>query len=154
MNERQQWNLLRTELESLGRAAASLRKSVAKCSRLTPSPRQSFEEEESLDALTSKFARCSDILTQKVLKTLVFILREEAPTFVDRMHLCEKLGAIPSATSLIEIRDLRNTIAHEYAVDDLLELYADVLKMCPQLVEAAKSAELYVEGRLSSIGKK
>ena len=106
------------------------------------------EEEESFDALTSKFARCSDILTQRILKTVVFILREEAPTFVDRMNLCEKLGAIPSAKSLIEIRDLRNTIAHEYAVDDLLELYADTLKLCPQLIDASKSAEIFVEDRL------
>jgi hypothetical protein len=148
MSEQQLRNLLRTELESLERSASSLQRSMAKCSQLTPSPRQSFEDEESFDALTSKFARCSDILTQKVLKTLVFILREDAPTFVDRMNLCEKLGAIPSAKSLIEIRDLRNTIAHEYAVDDLLELYADTLKLCPQLIEAAKSAEIFVEGRL------
>jgi len=148
MNEQQMRDLLRAELEVLGRAASSLRKSMAKCSLLTPSPRQSFEEEESLDALTSKFARCSDILTQKVLKTLVFLLREDAPTFLDRMNLCEKLGAIPSARSLVEIRDLRNTIAHEYAVDDLWELYADTLKLCPQLLEAAKSAEVFAADRL------
>jgi hypothetical protein len=148
MSEEQLRNLLRRELESLARAAASLQKSMAKCSQLTPSQRQSFEEEESFDALTSKFARCSDILTQRILKTVVFILREEAPTFVDRMNLCEKLGAIPSAKSLIEIRDLRNTIAHEYAVDDLLELYADTLKLCPQLIDASKSAEIFVEDRL------
>jgi len=148
MSEEQLRNLLRTELESLKRAAVSLQRSMAKCSQMTPSPQQSFEEEESFDALTSKFARCSDMLTQKVLKTLVFLLREEAPTFVDRMNLCEKLGAISSAKSLVEIRDLRNTIAHEYAVDDLMELYADVLKLCPQLLEAAKSAEVFAGGRL------
>jgi hypothetical protein len=148
MSEDQLRNLLRAELESLGRAASSLQKSMAKCSRLTPSPRQSFEEEESFDALTSKFARCSDILTQKVLKTLVFMLREDAPTFLDRMNLCEKLGAIPSARSLVEIRDLRNTIAREYAVDDLMELYSDVLQLCPQLIEAARSAEDFATDRL------
>jgi len=148
MSEQHLRNLLRTELQSLSLAASSLEKSMAKCSRLTPSPQQRFEEEESFDALTSKFARCADILTQKVLKTLVFIVREDAPTFVDRMNLCEKLGAIPSAKSLIEIRDLRNTIAHEYAVDDLMELYADALKLCPPLIEAAKAAEVFIEGRL------
>jgi hypothetical protein len=148
MSEQELRKLLRAELESLGRAAASLEKSMTKCSLLTPSPRQSFEEEESFDALTSKFARCSDILTQKVLRTLVFLLREDAPTFVDRMNLCEKLGAISSAKALIEIRDLRNTIAHEYAVDDLLELYVDTLQLSPQLIEAAKSAEFFAEDRL------
>jgi len=149
MNEQKLRSLLEVELAALERAVSSLDKSLSKCSRLTPSPQQSFEEEESFDALTSKFARCADILTQKVLKTTVFILREDAPTFIDRMNLCEKLGAIPSAKSLIEIRDLRNTIAHEYAVDDLLDLYAETLSLSPELLEAAKAAEAFARGRIS-----
>lgn len=149
MNEQSLRALLAGELENLARATSSLEKSFVKCSRLRPSPRQSFEEEESFDALTSKFARCSDILTQKVLKTLVFLLREDAPTFIDRMNLCEKLGAIPSAKSLIEIRDLRNTIAHEYAVDDLMDLYAETLSLSPELLEAAKAAEAFARSRMS-----
>jgi hypothetical protein len=149
MNEDKLQSLLRSELEALVRATLSLGKSLDKCSQLKPSPRQSFEAEESFDALTSKFARCSDILTQKVLKTLVFLVREDAPTFIDRMNLCEKLGAIPSAKSLVEIRDLRNTIAHEYAVDDLLDLYAETLSLSPELLEAAKAAEAFARIRMS-----
>ncbi len=149
MNERNLQALLGQELEAMARAASSLEKSLVKCSQLTPSPRQSFEEEESFDALTSKFARCADILTQKILKTLVLLLREDAPTFIDRVNLGEKLGAIPSAKSLIEIRDLRNTIAHEYAVDDLMDLYAETLILSPELLEAAKAAEAFVRGRMS-----
>lgn len=148
MNEQNLRALLRGELEALARAMSSLEKSLFKCAQLNPSPRQSFEEEESFDALTSKFARCSDILTQKVLKTLVFLLREDAPTFIDRMNLCEKLGAIPSARSLIEVRDLRNTIAHEYAVDDLMDLYAETLSLSPKLLEATKAAEVFVRARM------
>ncbi len=142
--------LLRTELAHLSRAAASLEKSVVKCSKLEPSPRQSFEDEESFDALTSKFARSADILTQKVLKTLVLLLRENAPTFIDRINLCEKLGVIPSAKIMIEVRDLRNMIAHEYATDDLLELYADTLKLAPALLSAISSAELFIGERLTA----
>lgn len=148
MNEQHLRALLVGELETLARATSSLEKSFVKCSGLKPSPRQSFEEEESFDALTSKFARCSDILTQKVLKTLVFLLREDAPTFIDRMNLCEKLRAIPSAKSLIEIRDLRNTIAREYAVDDLMDLYAETLSLSPELLEAAKAAEAFARDRM------
>lgn len=148
MNEQHLRALLVGELEALARATVSLEKSLVKCSRLKPSPRQTFEEKESFDALTSKFARCSDILTQKVLKTLVFLLREDAPTFIDRMNLCEKLGAIPSAKSLIEIRDLRNTIAHEYAVDDLMDIYAETLSLSLELLEAAKAAEALARDRM------
>lgn len=69
-------SLLQSDMQGLARAAASLEKSLTKCADLAPSPRQSFEEEEGFDALTSRFARAADILTQKVLKTVVLILRE------------------------------------------------------------------------------
>ena len=148
MNSQKILRLLHAELVDLSRSAASLEKSVAKCGSLTPSPRQSFEEEESFDALTSKFARTSDMLTQKILKTAVLILREEAPTFIDRMNLCEKLGVIPSARELIEVRDLRNTIAHEYAADNLMELYADTVKLSPSLLAAVTAATTFVNERM------
>ncbi|MFM8657584.1 MAG: hypothetical protein ACKOD5_10710 [Chthoniobacterales bacterium] len=139
--------LLRTELEYLVRAAASLEKSAAKCAKVEPSPRRTFEEEESFDALTSKFARSSDILTQKVLKTLVLLLREDAPTFIDRMNLCERLGVIPSAKALIGVRDLRNMIAHEYAAEDLMQVYADTLEAVPVLLSAITSARAFIGER-------
>ena len=101
------WNLLKQALPSFER-------SLVKCRDIDFSPPISFETEESLDSLSSKFSRVSDIYTQKVIKTLLFFLREDAPTFLDRMNLCEKLGIIPNAEELIAIRDLRNIIAHEY----------------------------------------
>lgn len=150
MKEARFLELLREERELLGRAAASLEKSLAKCARLDLSPPRSFEDEESLDALTSKFARCSDLLTQKVLKTLAFLLREDAPTFLDRMNFGEKLGAIPSARTMVAIRDLRNTIAHEYAVEDLRELYADTLKLAPELLASVRAVEVFVAKTLAT----
>jgi len=145
MNEQKLRSLLRGELETLVRAMSSWEKSWGKCYQLKPSPRQSFEEEESFDALTSKFARCSDILTLKVLKTLIFLLREDAPTFLDRMNLCEKLGAILSARSLVEIRDLRNTIAQEYAIDDLMDLYVETLGLIGAGALGKLTFSLYVD---------
>ena len=142
--------LLREELLNLEQALPSFERSLAKCASLSPSPRQSFEDEESFDALTSKFARISDIFTQKVLKTFVALLREDAPTFIDRMNLCEKLGVIPSAAQMIAVRDLRNTIAHEYATDDLMEVYRDTVALSPRLIEAISSARERANAALSS----
>jgi hypothetical protein len=144
-------SLLQGDMQGLIRAAASLEKSLTKCADLAPSPRQSFEEEEGFDALTSRFARAADILTQKVLKTVVLILREDAPTFIDRMNLCEKIGAIPSAAALIEVRDLRNTIAHEYATDDLVEIYADTVKLAPILLGAVSCSISFAKERFPEI---
>ena len=66
------------------------------------------------------------------------------------MNFGEKLGAIPSARTMVAIRDLRNTIAHEYAVEDLRELYADTLKLAPELLAAVRAVEIFVAKTLAT----
>jgi hypothetical protein len=130
------------------RALPSFERSLSKCqSILLDKEPLSFEAEESFDSLTSKFARISDIFTQKVLKSLVLYLREDAPTFLDRMNLCEKLGVIPSAESMVAIRDLRNLIAHEYSVDRIVDVYAETLRLADSLLAAIRQAE----GKIGSL---
>jgi hypothetical protein len=143
-------SVLRTNLEVLDQAVPSFRKSLEKCRSLNLAAPRSFEIEESLDALTSKFARVSDIFTQKVLKSLVLLTREDAPTFVDRMNLCEKLRVISSAADLIEIRDLRNQIAHEYLSDNLTEIYGDCLTLSEKLLSEIQVAHPEIERYLKS----
>jgi hypothetical protein len=143
-------SVLRTNLEFLNQAVPSFRKSLEKCRSLNLAAPRSFEIEESLDALTSKFARVSDIFTQKVLKSLVLLTREDAPTFVDRMNLCEKLRIISSAADLIEIRDLRNQIAHEYLSENLTEIYGDCLTLSEKLLSEIQVAHPVIERYLKS----
>jgi hypothetical protein len=133
--------LLDTNRELLLQAIPSLERSLGKCLKFDFSLPISFEVEESMDALSSKFARVSDIYTQKVLKTLLFLLREDAPTFIDRVNLCEKLGIIPSAEELISIRDLRNTIAHEYLSEKLLEIYQETIRLSDCLLKSILETE-------------
>jgi hypothetical protein len=123
---------------------------LEKCRSLNLAEPRSFEIEESLDALTSKFARVSDIFTQKVLKSLVLLTREDAPTFLDRMNLCERLRVISSAADLIEIRDLRNQIAHEYLTENLTEIYGDCLTLSEKLLAEIQVSHPALERFLSS----
>jgi hypothetical protein len=134
------WNLLKQALPSFER-------SLVKCRDVDFSPPISFETEESLDALSSKFSRVSDIYTQKVIKTLLFLLREDAPTFLDRMNLCEKLGIIPSAEELIAIRDLRNIIAHEYLSENLLEIYREIIRLSDNLMKSITLTDKFLSDR-------
>jgi len=88
---------------------------------------------ETLEALASRFARTAGIFTQKVIYSLLHWLREDLPTFIDKMNFCEKIGVITAAGDLIEIRALRNAITHEYQQRDLIELYRKVLSSEPKL---------------------
>lgn len=136
--------LLESNLELLRRALPSFTMSLEKCCGIDLSDGISFDEEESFDALTSKFSRISDIFTQKALKSVILMLREDAPTFIDRMNLCEKLGILPSAEQMISIRDLRNLIAHEYVAENVLEIYRETLGLSAKLLEAIAQADRYI----------
>ena len=81
MNTSNLENLLNLNWTLLKQALPSFERSLAKCQNIDFSTPISFETEEALDALSSKFSRVSDIYTQKVIKTLLFLLREDAPTF-------------------------------------------------------------------------
>jgi uncharacterized protein YutE (UPF0331/DUF86 family) len=74
-------------------------------------------------------------------------LREDAPTFLDRMNLCEKLGIIPSAEEIIAIRDLRNIIAHEYLSENLVEIYMEIIQLSDNLLKAILQTEKFFLGR-------
>ena len=147
MNVSNLQNLLDLNWNVLKQALPSFERSLVKCRDLDFSLPISFEREESLDALSSKFSRVSDIFTQKVLKTLIFVLREDAPTFLDRMNLCEKLGIIPSAEEIIAIRDLRNIIAHEYLSENLMEIYTEIIQLSDNLLKAILQTEKFFLGR-------
>lgn len=135
MNDRREKleNLLMDSMHLLDSSQSTLLKSLDKCRHIGLKKAYSFEEFESFDSLTSKFARTADIFTQRVLTTLFKILREEAVTFVDKAHLAEKLSLVPSADELLAIRDLRNQIAHEYKTEEIEALFEDVFEMTDRL---------------------
>lgn len=133
----QNWQLLLRSAETLGL-------SVEKCSHIKTKPVFSFEEMESIDSLTSKFSRTSDIFTQKVLRGVWALLHEPYEPFIDFLNKSEKLNIIYSADELLNIRDLRNQIAHEYLPDALGGLMTDVIEMYPYLQNNIHKTKAYL----------
>jgi hypothetical protein len=92
-----------------------------------------MEELDAFENLTSRFARTSDIYTQKIMKGIILILREDARTFLDSANLFEKLN-IADVEELKLIRDLRNEISHEYRLSDVSEIFEGVLEYSVKLL--------------------
>lgn len=134
-------------------AKHSLVLSLEKCRKIDLNTEISFEEQESLDSLNSKFARLFDILVQKILVSIILLNREEAKTFIDKANFAEKIGLIDSAKSLIDIRDLRNEIAHEYVIDDLIELYKKTIELSEHLIDIIDSTLDYLKANKNSLYK-
>jgi hypothetical protein len=124
----QNWQLLQNSLYTLNL-------SVEKVQNIMPKEDYTFEEMESFDSLTSKFGRASDIYTQKVIRTIWMLLHEPFEPFIDMMNRCEKMGLIKSSNDMIDIRDTRNQITHEYIPEAIQELVPEVISLAGKLEE-------------------
>ncbi|MBC2742009.1 MAG: hypothetical protein HGJ93_02905 [Desulfosarcina sp.] len=149
MNFHEKKKLVLQQLEEsrclLDRALETLRYSFSKCNSIKEKAVYCLKDQESFEALTSRFARASDILTQKVLKTLFTLIQENPKTFLDAANLLEKIEIIENADDILNIRELRNQIAHEYVIDDLQALFSDVLRFVPELERVASNVNEYIE---------
>ncbi len=118
-------------LALLDKSVVALLYSNKKCSAIQEEPEYDLEQQESFEALTSRFARTSDILTQKVFKTLFILLQENTKTIIDAANFLEKLEIVENADDLLNIREIRNQIAHEYVESNIKALFHDVLRYVP-----------------------
>ena len=107
----------------------------------------SFEELESVDSLTSKFSRTSDIYLQKVLRSIWMLLREDTVPLIDLLNRAEKLMIIVSAEELLQMRDIRNQIAHEYLPEAVPELASEVVVMTTLLQKNIERTEHFLSQR-------
>lgn len=137
-------NELKNNLKRLEQSLSALLYSWEKCSKIgLEKGNHEQEEQEAFEALTSRFARTSDILTQKVARTIFTLLQEDIKTFIDAANFLEKLDIVQNADDILTIRELRNQIAHEYVEDSLTDLFRDILKYTPMLRNIIESIKEY-----------
>jgi hypothetical protein len=136
---------LKIQIGALKKAANFLSYSSDKCAKIGIRKEYSIEELEAFDAMTSRFARTSDLLTQKVFGLIDALVLEEAGTFIDKLNRAEKRGLIQSAYVFKEIRELQNLIAHEYTNEDINNLFKSIVKYSPILIQNVIAVEDFVE---------
>ncbi|MGH2575957.1 MAG: hypothetical protein ACRDFC_09695 [Ignavibacteria bacterium] len=132
---KEQIELLNYELALLNKATEILKYSFEKCKNLEGKKEFSLNELDNLESLTSRFARLSDLLIQKIFRLIDGIELEDSGTIRDRINRAEKRNIIDSADILTEIRILRNNIAHEYLPEAITEIYKNVIKYTPNLLK-------------------
>lgn len=140
MNPAKAKKLLQYYLDLVCKAKENFIKSLEKCKQIDINQDISFEEQESLDSLSSIFARISDILTQKLITYFIILNREEFHTFIDKANFAEKIGIVENANILIHIRDLRNEISHEYINENLCELYKNLIDLSYELLKIVQNS--------------
>lgn len=99
----------------------------------------SEEELETLESFASRFARCSDLVASRLLRSMALA---EDPAFrgtlIDLLNFSEKQGWISSAKTWFRIRELRNVAAHEYTTGELGKLLRELVNLTPVILEIKK----------------
>ena len=96
--------------------------------------KESYTEDEfmAFEAMTSRYARTTDMLINKVLRTLDAVEYINPGTVIDAANNAEKRG-IANAADLRNLKDLRNSIAHEYITENIVRFFDSVLEYTPFL---------------------
>ena len=135
--------VLQQEIETLDKATQVLLYSYSTCEKIIHNKNYNEEEAIALEALTSRFARLSDILLQKTWRALFAVELEEEGTPRDRINKAEKKELIGNAHNFLDMRILRNKIAHEYNIENTNKLYKEVYQNIPELLDAVKRLHQY-----------
>ncbi len=146
INEEKLVKSLNTELNSLDKSIAVLQESYKECVNITYP--FSAKESVSVDALTIRLARSSDIYTQKILTAIIMLTKEKADGFIDKINLCEKLYIIDNADDMKVIRDLRNSVTHDYEGDTINKIFLNTLKYTPKLLANIAATKQYINDKL------
>ena len=140
-----QITLMVQELAGLKLAAEYLSFSLVRCQAfLSDTAQNSPEALERLESLTSRFARLADLLTQRIFRLIDDIELVGSSTLLDRIYRAEKRGWLDAA-QMIEIRELRNLIAHEYANDKMPEIFSAVAALSSPLLAIVPKVTLHAQ---------
>lgn len=153
MKKPSQLDILDENLKALQEALKWLERSYDICNKfdlqnLSPEGMDAFE------GLTSRFSRATDILFNKVFRSIIYLEKGENLTWIDAVNYLEKKKVIDNAEEARLIKELRNDIVHEYVMADLTELFQEVLSNTPTLIQYSQNAEKEAEELKKKIDRK
>ena len=103
------------------------------------------EQLETVEAFTSRFARCADLLVNKVLRSLDRYELKPGGTLLDVINRAEKRGIISNVGELREMKDIRNIIAHDYAGVQMEQVFEYCKQKKPHFDEICHNLKNYVD---------
>ncbi len=88
-----------------------------------------------LELATNRFAKLQDIISTKIFPIIVSLIGQddELQTFIDKLNILEKFHYLPSADSWADMREIRNSLAHDYPETD-----AEMVKELNKIFDATR----------------
>ncbi len=119
--------------------------SYSECTKIGTKETYGIEEFGKFETLCSRYSRGIDFLIRKIFRTLDEYEFENQGTLVDVVNNAHKRGLFESVEDLRIMKDVRNTIVHEYIEDELVEVFDEALQYTEQLITIIKTTLQYIE---------
>lgn len=119
--------------------------SFDECSQIGIKSEYTVEEFGKFETLCARYGRSIDFLIRKIFRTLDEYEFENQGTLIDVVNNAHKRGLFEDIEELRIMKDVRNTIAHEYIEDDLVEIFDEVLLYSQKLIIIIKTTLNYIE---------
>lgn len=117
---------LKNDYELILKQMKLLEYSINKCQQIGIKDDYTMDEFASYETLCSRYSRSIDFLIRKIFRTIDEYEFENQGTLVDVVNNAHKRGLIDSVDKIRLMKDLRNTIVHEYIEENLKELFQEV----------------------------
>lgn len=124
--------------------------SYEECIKIGIKKEYSIEEFGKLETLCSRYSRGIDFLIRKIFRTLDEYEFENQGTLVDVVNNAHKRGLFENIEELRIMKDIRNTVVHEYIEDELVEIFDEVLEYSKRLIEIINNTLNYINTKCVS----
>lgn len=140
-------------IELCERHAANLKWAIQKIEKYLPLESAkiaelSMEEMAPFEIFMSRFSKLQDAMGAKLFPALLDLSEEpgEYPTFIDKVHRLQKIGAVPEALDWHRLRQSRNYFAHDYPEEaqSSIDMFNKALGQSTILFAALDQAKAFV----------
>jgi len=118
--------------------------SYNECSQIGIKQDYSVEEFGKFETLCSRYSRGIDFLIRKIFRSIDEYEFENQGTLIDVVNNAHKRGLFEEIDELRLMKDIRNTIVHEYIEEDLVEVFDEVLEYTAKLIEIFNNTITYI----------
>jgi uncharacterized protein YutE (UPF0331/DUF86 family) len=119
--------------------------SFSECSKIGLKKEYSVDEFSKFETLCSRYSRGIDFLIRKIFRTIDEYEFENQGTLVDVVNNAHKRGLFENIEELRIMKDVRNTVVHEYIEDNLAEVFDEVLFYTDKLLIIIHNTLKYIE---------
>jgi len=141
---------LRLDTELLRKQQRWLQISYDECQAIGIRHDYSVDQFGRFETLCSRYSRSIDFLIRRMFRTIDAYEFENQGTLIDVVNHAHKRGLVPDIEQLRLMKDLRNTIVHEYVEEALHQLFSELLDYTPALLAMMAQTQRYLRSIITA----